>query len=78
MNFWSDFKENSYQLQDILKNFDVVTVNANHNEQHNGGWKSFVLLKLIIFTTPMHVVNAKLLIAINHSIIRIFQKFKMG
>jgi hypothetical protein len=33
-------------------------------------------LQLAIFTT--HEVDAKLVIAINHSILRIFQKFKMS
>jgi hypothetical protein len=29
--------ENSYQLQNILKNFEFFFVFINHNEQHNGG-----------------------------------------
>jgi hypothetical protein len=65
-----------YQLQNILKkNFEFSFVCVDHNEQHNDGWKSSILLKLVIFT--IHVVNAKLLIAINHSISRNFQQFKM-
>jgi hypothetical protein len=37
---------------------------VNHNRQYNDGRKSSMILKLLIFTT--HVVNAKLLIAINY------------
>jgi hypothetical protein len=44
----------------------LFIVYVNHNRQHNDGWKSSMNLKLVI-SIP-HVVNAKPLIAINHSI----------
>jgi hypothetical protein len=39
MNFVKILKcllRNSYQLQNILKNFEFYIVYVNHNEQHNG------------------------------------------
>jgi hypothetical protein len=68
MGCWSDCKENWCQSQDMLTNFKAFTICVNHNEQHNGGLKSSMNLKLI---------NSKLLIARNHSVFMIFQKFKM-
>jgi hypothetical protein len=55
------------------QNSNLFIVCINHNRQHNDGWKSSMNLKLVTFTT--HVVNAKLLIAINHSI---FKKIENG
>jgi hypothetical protein len=61
----------NYKVYSQTSIFFIVWV--NHNRQHNDGWKSSVILKLVIFTT--HVVNAKLLIAINHSIFKFFHFF---
>jgi hypothetical protein len=44
--------KNSYQLQEIPTNFNFFNVCTNHNEQHIGGWKSYVPLKLVSSTTP--------------------------
>ena len=48
MNFVKPLIKNS---QNILKNFKYVTIFINHNEEHYGDRKSFVLLKLGTFTT---------------------------
>jgi hypothetical protein len=37
MNFLSDCYKNSYQLQDILTNFEFFTICVNHNEEHHDG-----------------------------------------
>ena len=52
MNIQSDCWENSCQLQGILANFNFFNICINYNEQHNGGWKSSINLKLVIFTIP--------------------------
>jgi hypothetical protein len=41
------------------------------------GWKSTVSQKLVVFTMWCTLIDAKLIIAINHSILWIFQKSKM-
>jgi hypothetical protein len=80
MNFWSDYLENSYQLVDVPTNFDFFTIYANHNEQHNGGWKSSINLKLVIFTIPfskcLTSVCNKLLNFWSFSIVQIGLEFK--
>ena len=48
----SNYYENSYQLQDVSTNFNFFTECANHNEQHNGEWKSSIKLKLVILSIP--------------------------
>jgi hypothetical protein len=50
MNFWSDCKENSYQLQNMLKTSSFYATCINHNEEQYGRWKPAVLLKLEIFS----------------------------
>jgi hypothetical protein len=76
---WSLLYENSYQLQNILKNFEFFVVCVDHKDQYNGRWKSPVSIKLAIITTPSsNLVNATLIIAINHWISRFSQKFKMN
>jgi hypothetical protein len=76
MNFWSDYLENSYQLEDVSTNFDFFTICANHNEQHNGGWKSSVHLKLVIFTISWN----KCLTSIYNKLLNFwsFSKVKIG
>jgi hypothetical protein len=61
----------NYKIYSKFLNCFIVCV--NHNEQQNGGWRLSISLKLEIFITP--VVDAKLVIAMNHLIFRIFQKF---
>jgi hypothetical protein len=58
------------------KTLIIIFVCVNHTKQHNGGWKSFMPLKKLQFSLP-HVVDAKLVMAINHSISKKFQKFKI-
>ena len=59
----------------LLREFISITrythklqVCVNQNKQHNNVWKSPINLKLV-FSLP-HVVNTKVLIAINHSIFK--------
>ena len=52
MIFWSDCKENSYQLQNVLKNSNFFTKGVNYNEEKFSKWKSSVYLNLEFFATP--------------------------
>ena len=52
MVFWSDCKENSYQLQNVLENSDFSTKGVNYDEEKFSWWKSSVYLNLDFFATP--------------------------
>jgi hypothetical protein len=38
MNFWSDFKENSYQLYNIFRDFKFFHTCVNHKEEYYDRW----------------------------------------
>ena len=44
--FWSDCKENSYQLQNVLENSSFSTKGVNYNEEKFSWWKLSVYLNL--------------------------------
>jgi hypothetical protein len=64
----------NYKIYSQTSNLFIICL--NHNRQHNNGRKSSINLKLVILQP--HVVNAKLLIAINHSILKKNQKSLYG
>jgi hypothetical protein len=68
MIFWSDCKENSYQLQNMLKFFDFLNKEVIYNEEHYSRWKSSVLLYLENHYTI--VIPTKLVTLIKYSIIQ--------
>jgi hypothetical protein len=50
-HFRSACYENSYQLQNILKNYEFFVLSVHHKQQQNGEWKSPISLEFAFFTT---------------------------
>jgi hypothetical protein len=80
LEFWNYYELLKWLLRKFISVIKYIRklqfYHYMYKQQHNGGWKSSINLKLVIFTIPCS--NAKLLFAINHSIFRVFQKFKMN
>jgi hypothetical protein len=52
MDYLSDSSENSYELYNILRDFNIFHTCVNHREEHNDSWKSSMSLKIVISITP--------------------------
>ena len=66
-------KENSYQLQNVLKKFQLFIKSVNYSKEHFNEWKSYVYLNLYIFPYPMEL-HIELVISKNKINVHIFPK----